>query len=91
MLSAINWSRGSLASSTICVLCQVFQPAAFLVHPLLAAFAEDAVSSYSSAADSTWGPCLSSGKDPDQYAIHDLRIPCIHSQTLFLHTFILYF
>jgi len=37
------------------------------VHPLLAAFSEDTVSSYSSAADSTWGPCLSSGKDLNQY------------------------
>ena len=36
------------------VLCQVLEPIAFLVHPVLTAFAEDAVAAHSSATDSTW-------------------------------------
>ena len=36
------------------VFCQALEPAAFLVHPVLAAIAEEAVAAQSSAADGTW-------------------------------------
>ena len=36
------------------VLCQALEPTALLMHPVLTAFAEDAVAAHSSATDSTW-------------------------------------
>ena len=44
----------ALCTSVIRVLCQVLEPTAFLVHPVLAAIAEDAVAAHSSTTDVTW-------------------------------------
>ena len=41
-------------TSVVRVLCQAFEPTAFLVHPVLAAIAEDAVAAHSSVTDSAW-------------------------------------
>ena len=41
-------------TSVVRVLCQVLEPTAFLVHPVLASVAEDAVAAHSSATDGTW-------------------------------------
>ena len=53
--SAIQAACSSLApcTSVIRVLCQALEPTAFLVHPVLAAVAEDAVDAHSSVTDST--------------------------------------
>ena len=58
LLSVVWHLRGgcSLAPCTpvVRVLCQVLEPTALLMHPVLTAFAEDAVAAHSSATDSTW-------------------------------------
>ena len=57
LLSVVCRLRGcSLAPCTpvIRVLCQALEPTALLMHPVLTAFAEDAVAAHSSATDSTW-------------------------------------
>ena len=56
LLSAILETCSSLALCTpvIRVLCQAHEPTAFLMHPVLTAFAEDAVAAHSSATDSSW-------------------------------------
>ena len=36
------------------VLCQALEPTALLMHPVLTAFAEDAVAAHSNATESTW-------------------------------------
>ena len=41
-------------TSIVRVHFHAFEPTAFLVHPVLAAIAEDAVAAHSSATDSTW-------------------------------------
>ena len=41
-------------TSVIRVLCQGLESTAFLVHPVLAAVAEDAVAAHSNASDSAW-------------------------------------
>ena len=45
---------GTVYICVIRVLCQALEPTAFLVHPVLAAIAEDAVAAHSSATDSAW-------------------------------------
>ena len=54
--SAIQGTCSSLApcTSIVRVLFQALEPTAFLVHPVLAAIAEDAVAAHSSATDSAW-------------------------------------
>ena len=56
MWSAVQGACSFLAlcTSVIRVLCQALDPIAFLVHPVLAAIAEDSVPAQSSATDSTW-------------------------------------
>ena len=56
MWSAVQGACSSLAlrTSVIRVLCQALDPTAFLVHPVLAAIAEESVPAHSSATDSTW-------------------------------------
>ena len=44
----------ALSTSVIRVLCQVLEPIAFLVHPVLAIVAEDAVAARSSVTDGAW-------------------------------------
>ena len=41
-------------TSVIRVLCQALEPTAFLVHPVLAAAAEDAIAAHSSVTDGAW-------------------------------------
>ena len=52
----VQGACSSLAPSTsvIRVLCQVLEPTAVFMHPVLAAIAEDAVAAHSSATDGTW-------------------------------------
>ena len=54
--SAVKGACCSMAPCTpvIRVLCQALEPSALLMHPVLTAFAEDAVAAHSSATDSTW-------------------------------------
>ena len=54
--SAVQGACSSLAACTsvIKVLCQALEPNAFLMHPVLTAFAEDAVAAYSSATNNAW-------------------------------------
>ena len=54
--SAVQGACSSLApcTSVVRVLCQALEPTAFLVHPVLAAVAGDAVASHSSATDGAW-------------------------------------
>ena len=63
MWSAIQGQSYSLALSTSVnrVFCQVLEPTAFLVHPVLAATAEDAVAAHFSATDCAWKLCLETG------------------------------
>ena len=51
--SVIQGTCSSLAqcTSVVRVFCQALKPTAFLVHPMLAAIAEDAVAAYSSVTD----------------------------------------
>ena len=44
----------ALCTSVVRVLCQALEPTAFLVHPVLAAVAEDAVAAHSSGTDGAW-------------------------------------
>ena len=48
--------RGMQFPSTvyICSQCQALEPIAFLVHPVLAAIAEDTVAAHSIATDGAW-------------------------------------
>ena len=54
--SAIQGACSSPApySFVVRVLCQVLEPNAFLVHPVLAAIAEDAVAAHSSETHGAW-------------------------------------
>ena len=53
--SAVKRVCSALAPKTVIrILCQALEPTAFLVHPVLAAVAEDAVAAHSSATDGAW-------------------------------------
>ena len=54
--SAIQGACSSLArcTSVVRVFFHVLEPTAFLVHPVHAAIAEDAVATHSSATDCAW-------------------------------------
>ena len=72
--SAIQGACSSLApcTSVIRVLCQALEPTAFLVHPVLAAIAEDAVAAHSSVTDGTWKLTCSAGGPGPYYRLWSL-------------------
>ena len=45
---------GTVVRAVVRVLCQALELTAFLVHPVLAAIAEDAVAAHSSVTDGAW-------------------------------------
>ena len=72
-------------TSVIRVLCQVLEPTAFLVHPVLAAIAEDAVAAHSSVTDGTWKLAWTLQEVQAHTTNHDLCLSCI--QSFLLHCF----
>ena len=87
--SAIQGACSSLApcTSAIRVLCQVLVPNAFLVHPVLAAVAEDAVAAQSSATDSAWKLAWTLQEVQARTTYHNLHLSCIYSLSFLLHCF----
>ena len=87
--SAIQGACSSLAPciSIIRVLCQALEPTAFLVHPVLAAIAEDAVAANSSATDGALKLAWTLQEVQARTTDHDLHLSCIYSQSFFLHCF----
>ena len=73
--------------SVIRVLCQELEPTAFLVHPVLAAIAEDAVAAHSSATDGAWKLVWTLQVVQHCTTDHDLCLSCIYSQSFLLHSF----
>ena len=61
-------------------------PNAFLVHPVLAAVAEDAVAAQSSATDSTWKLAWAL-QEVQARTTYDLHLSCIYSLSFLLHCF----
>ena len=87
--SAIQRVCSSLApcTSVVRVLCQALEPTAFLVHPVLAAVAEDTVAAHSSVVDSAWKLSWTLQEVKACTADHDLCLSCIYSQSFLLHFF----
>ena len=87
--SAIQGACSSLAlcTSIVRVLFQALEPTAFLVHPVLAAIAEDAVAAHFSATDSAWKLAWTLQEVQSRTADHDLCLSCIYSQSFLLHCF----
>ena len=69
------------------VFFQALEPTAFLVHPVLAANAEDAVAAHSSATDCAWKLACTLQEVQSHTADHDLCLSCIYSQSFLLHCF----
>ena len=57
------------------------------MHPVLTAFAEDAVAAHSSATDSTWELAWTLQEIQPRTTDHDLCLSCIYSQPFLLHCF----
>ena len=74
-------------TSIVRVLFQALEPTAFLVHPVLAAIAEDAVATHSSATDSAWELAWTLQEVQSCTADHDLCLSCIYSQSFLLYCF----
>ena len=89
MRSAIQGTCSSLASCTslVRVLFQALEPTAFLVHPVLAAIAEDAVAAHSSATEGAWKLAWILQEVQSCTADHDLCLSCIYFQPFLLHCF----
>ena len=87
--SAIQGACSSLAPCTSVggVFCQALEPTAFLVHPVLAAIAEDAVAAHTSATDSAWKHVWTLHEVQSHTTDHDLCCSCIYSQSFLLHCF----
>ena len=87
--SAIQGACTSLApcTSVVRVLCHSLEPTASLVHPVLAAIAEDAVAAHSSATGGAWKLAWTLQEVQARTADHDLCLNCIYSQSLVLHCF----
>ena len=85
--SAIQGACSSLApcASVVGVFFQALEPTAFLVYPLLAAFAEDAVAAHSSATDGAWKLGWTLQEVQSCTVDHDLCLSCIYSQSFLLH------
>ena len=82
--STVQGACSSLVLSTPVtrVLCQGLEPTAFLVHPVLAAIAEDAVAAHSSATDGTWKLAWTLQEVQACTIDHYLRLSCIYSQDI---------
>ena len=74
-------------TSVIRVLCQTLEPTAYLVHPLLAGVAEDAVAVHSSATNGTWKLASTLQEVQACTTDHDLCLSCIYSLSFLLHCF----
>ena len=87
--SAFQGACSSLAlcTSVVRVLCQVLEPTAFLMHPVLAAVAEDAVAAHSSATDGAWKLSWTLQEIQTCTADHDLCLFYIYSQSFLFHCF----
>ena len=83
--SALQGASISLApcTSVVRVLCQVLDPTAFLMHPVLAAVTEDAVAAHSSRMEI----CLTLQEVQASTIDHDLCLSCIYSQSFLFHCF----
>ena len=57
------------------------------MHPVLTAFAEDAVAAHSSATDSIWELAWTLQEIQPRTTDHDLCLSCIYSQPFLLHCF----
>ena len=68
-------------------LCQALKPTVFLLHPVLTAFAEDAVAAHSSAMDSAWELACTLQEILVRTTDHDLCRSCIYLQPFLLHFF----
>ena len=62
------------------VLCQALGPTAFPMHPVLTAFAEDAVAAHFSATDSVWELAWTLQEIQPHTTDHDLCLSCIYSE-----------
>ena len=83
-----QWSLLSFRMrSVIRVLCQVLEPTALLVHPVLAAIAEDADADHSSGTDGTWKLAWTLQEVQACTTDHDLHLSCIYSQSFLLLCF----
>ena len=71
---------GSKYICIIRVLCQALEPTAFLMHPVLTAFAEDAVAAHSSVTNSAWELACTLQEIQSRTTDHDLCLSCIYSQ-----------
>ena len=89
LLSVVCHLRGVLFPCTpvIRVLCQALAPTALLMHPVLTAFAEDAVAAHSSATDSTWELAWTLQEIQPRTQDHDLCLSCLYSKPFLLHCF----
>ena len=87
--SAIQGACSSLApcTSVVRVPFQALEPTAFLVHPVLAAIAEDAVAAHSSATDGARILAWTLQEVQSRTADHDLCLSCIYFQSFLLYCF----
>ena len=85
--SAIQGACSSLTpcTSVIRVLCQALEPTTFLMHPVLAVVAEDAVAAHSSVTDSAWKLTWTLQEVQACTTDHDLYLSCIYTQSFLLH------
>ena len=83
--SAVQAACSSLppCTSLIRLLCQMLQPTAFLVHPVLAAIAEDDVAAHSSVTDSTWKLSWTLQEVQASNTDHHLCLSCIYTRSPF--------
>ena len=68
-------------TSVISGLCQALEPTVFLVHPVLAAIAEDAVAAHFCSKDSAWKLARTLQEVQVCTADHDLCLSCSYSQS----------